>query len=495
MNRWVTIAGLPIIFIIGLVSTIDSGRSIIALAACAGTALALARVRSDAAQNTAAIRLDFLVLLLPTALALRAVDIRISVLAVGLLTAIAFIRKPDGTYKIKFGPLLLMLAASVIVLSRHDSKYQVLIFFLAGAFTVRVAATANSKRIIKSLIDACGFYCFVNVFLYGVGLRSIAELSRIGGLSEASGSVRTIYPLTTSLNVPPILAAIYLATIVFQIAKGTPFQYVIRFVYLVSALAVIIGAGTRGPLISAAITALALMALPFIARWLAQTAVLFAAVSPIVLPKIMATMESFFTPLVNLITSRSNDQIANLQGREIIWKLSINYWSAWVDDIPQLLLGFGVDGQYRSGISSSYADLLSSIMRSPERAYAHNSFLQQLFDGGIIGWLLLTLGIYWGCIRSSRLLGKGDVWGLSAIGATTVLLISGMTEVSLAPGVGQETFWLMVILIGVSCQGRRHGSDPSAVTKLNTAAAPQRKRPRGSRPLVGVSSTTYRRSA
>jgi O-antigen ligase len=107
----------------------------------------------------------------------------------------------------------------------------------------------------------------------------------------------------------------------------------------------------------------------------------------------------------------------------------------------------------------------------------HNSFLQQLFDGGLVGWILLALAIYWSC---SLLAKRQRDWGnraVIALVAMAVLLLSGITEVSLAPGAAQDTFWLLLILVGVACQasgtqvgrGYLSGDDATATHELENA--------------------------
>lgn len=36
----------------------------------------------------------------------------------------------------------------------------------------------------------------------------------------------------------------------------------------------------------------------------------------------------------------------------------------------------------------------------------------------------------------------------------TALLLSAMTEVSLTPGSAQDTLWLLIVLVGISCQAK-----------------------------------------
>jgi O-antigen ligase len=139
-----------------------------------------------------------------------------------------------------------------------------------------------------------------------------------------------------------------------------------------------------------------------------------------------------------------------------------------------MLLGFGVNGHYRSGASVTYRDQFIYIVRNPEfYASMHNSFLQQLFDGGILGWLLLAIAAYWASARLSRRRRDWGNAGSSAIVAMTALLLTGMTEVSLAPGPSYDSFWLLFVLVGVACQATGRQSDGSDYTDRGQNATTQ----------------------
>jgi O-antigen ligase len=227
-----------------------------------------------------------------------------------------------------------------------------------------------------------------------------------------------------------------------------------RLICLIAAILILVGAGTRASMVVAAVLAITVIAFPYVCRWLGQTATILAALSAFILPGIITSLETVIAPLISLVPGRSvkTGTIDSIGGRDYIWRHSIDYWLEWVTDLPHILFGFGANGQYHSGASLTYSEGLASIVRNPETAFVHNSFLQQLFDGGVIGWLLLAVAIYWG---SAKLAKRQRGWGnrgLIVIVAMSVLLLSGITEVSLAPGPAEDTFWLLIILVAVSCQ-------------------------------------------
>jgi O-antigen ligase len=321
-------------------------------------------------------------------------------------------------------------------------------------------------------------YLLANVLGYLAGLESPAADNRIGGIVESTGFVRIIFPLTGSINIPPVIAAVYITASIFMILESGWLLRSLRLICLVAAVIVLAGAGTRTPIAVAALLSISVIFFPFITRWMAQAATALAAVSAFTLPTMIGWIQSAIAPLVSLTPGRelAAAGINSLNGRDLIWVRSIKYWIERVNDLPNLIFGFGVNGHYRSGASLAFRERFASISRYPEiSATMHNSFLQQLFDGGLLGCALLIAAAYW---ASTRLSNHRKDWGhrgSSAILAMTALLLSGMTEVSLAPGAAQETFWLLAILVGVACQasGSQAASSTSLVHRGQDGAAAQ----------------------
>jgi O-antigen ligase len=244
---------------------------------------------------------------------------------------------------------------------------------------------------------------------------------------------------------------------------------------LIAAITVLIGAGARMPLLIAAGLTITVLCFPFVTRWIAQGAVMLAAVSAFVLLSISTFIQSAVNPLISLALDRDAQTGPSdaLNGRDFIWARSIDYWFDRVNDLPHTLLGFGVNGHYLSGASVTYSDRFSKVIRNPELASMHNSLLQQLFDGGILGWVLLIGAMYWASARLAKHRRKWGNAGLSAIVAMTALILSGITEISLAPGATHETFWLLMVLVGVACQASddHPGSISSSPRGHDVAAA------------------------
>jgi hypothetical protein len=248
-----------------------------------------------------------------------------------------------------------------------------------------------------------------------------------------------------------MIAALYTASSIFLIRQFGWVRRFVRVIFFIAAITVLAGSGSRGAVASAVALSVLVLCLPVVSRWLVQAVTLLAAISPLVLSSVIAAIQFIVNPLMSLAPGRKSDakSIATLENRDYIWDHAIRYWIDWVNDLPHLLFGYGATGQYRSGASLSYSDVLSGIIRHPELAYVHNSFLQQLFDGGLVGWLLLTLAAYWAGTRFSR---HRHDWGVTPIVVLAVLLLGAMTEASMAPGLAELNFWLFLVLVGIACQ-------------------------------------------
>jgi O-antigen ligase len=315
--------------------------------------------------------------------------------------------------------------------------------------------TVDARVIIASLIDGMGLYLLINVLGYIGGLQSPRAADRIGGYVESTGLIREIFPLSRSLDIAPTIASVYLAAAVFLIFERGWVRRSFRLTCFAAAFVVLSQAGVRTALFTALVLPIVVICLPFIERWIAQATTLFAAVSALCLPAVVLSVQSVAIPLLSLIAhNRETHQgdITSLSARDTIWTGSVNFWINRIDGIGGRLLGFGQDGQYRSGASLTYARSLAGTVRHPEHASMHNSFLQQLFDGGLVGWFLLTFAIFWASARLARRRRDWGVQGAAAIVAMVAVLVNAMTQVSISPGAVHETFWLLMVLVGIACQ-------------------------------------------
>jgi hypothetical protein len=408
-------------------------------------------------QSFSSVRTDWVVVLLPIALGISTFSGAASLLALGVLGLAAIARRTQLRRSMQAGPFTLLVASAAVVLTRPGPNSSLVFFVflvLVALLVIQLVITVDARVLIASLIDGAGVYLIVNVLGLMAGLRSPSAGDRIA-YSELNGFVRTIFPFSYSLDAPPTIASVYVAAAAFLLFDRGWIRRSFRLACFVAAFAVLSQAGDRTSLLVAVILPVMVFCIPLISRWLAQAVTLFASVSALFLPSIMSSVALVAGPFLSFIAPgrvvRSMD-ITSLSGRDFIWRNSINYWINDIDGIQNRLLGFGIEGQYRSGASRAYADWMVGTVRDPLHVSVHNSFLQQLFDGGLAGWLLLTLAIFWASVRLARRKRDWGPQGVAAIVAIVALLVNAMTQVSIAPGIAQPGFWLLVVLVGVCCQ-------------------------------------------
>lgn len=412
---------------------------------------------------------DWVMVALPTAMAIRVLNGQASVLIITCLIATAFMRQSAGRIHVNSGPLLLLLFSSVIVISRPGTSYFPILPLLFGILVVRLTLTVDARRLIASLIDGLGLYLLASALLALAGIRSPAERP---GLIESTGFTRTFFPLTYGLSAPSSIAGAYLVGAIFLSREIGWLRRLMRIICIMAAIYVIVGVGSRTALAVTAVIACVALLLPSASRWIAQAATLLSAVSAYVLPSVFNAAGFLIAPLNALAPGRDTtaEGVLSLQGRQYIWEGSIKYWNEHINDLADLVLGFGESGQYRSGASSTYRNIVIGLGPNPELITVHNSFLQQLFDGGILGWLLMALSVYWASARLSNRRREWGHWAASAIFAMTVVLLCNTTETAMAPGVFAESFWVIVILVGIACQAGDGRPDDKLVPPARGAA-------------------------
>ncbi len=408
---------------------------------------------------------DWIVIFLPTVLAVFPIHAKGGLLLTGLAVATAYLRKPEGAFQSRPGPIVALISAATLSFGRPENLYTLLIFLMISLLVFRLIATVDARSIISSLIDGCGLYLVINVVTYAVGFRSSAYNVRIGGLVESSGFERILFPLAGSINIPPAVAAVFVVGFPFVFSEKGALRRALRSLALLAAAFVMVSAGSRSSIIVSAAILVIVFSTPGATRWLAQAATALAATFAFLFPLLSNGLQFAVAPMKALSPGRSTsaETVLSLQGRDRIWASSIKYWQEWVNDLPSKALGFGASGQYRSGASGSYSTLLEGTVRNPERSYVHNSFLQQLFDGGVIGFAVLAVAAFW---AGERLAKRRTDWGTYAIAGTvglTVVVLVGITEVTVAPGPAQLTFWVFMIFVGASCQA---GEKPRTGSRL-----------------------------
>lgn len=346
------------------------------------------------------------------------------------------------------------MAAAGLVLTRAEGKSQSLVFVLVVVLVVRLIITVDARVLIVSLIDGAGLYLIVNVLGLVAGLRSPGASDRLRASLEFGGFVRTIFPFSWGLDSVPAVASVYVAAATFLLLRSRGLLMLFRVTSFGSAGIVLVLGASRTSISIAVLIPLILLVFPITSRWLAQALTAVASVSALLLPGFSSTIGTVVAPFLSLIPGRSTNaiELTTLTYRDYIWHNSIQYWLDHVEGMQDRLLGFGQNGQIGSGAWAVYGRAIAVTVRHPERATMHNAYLQQLFDGGLIGWALLTVCVFWTALRLSR---RRACWGAAAVGsiaALCALLMNSITQVSIAPGVSQESFWILMVLVGVACQ-------------------------------------------
>lgn len=399
--------------------------------------------------------IDWVVALLISAAAIRVYSNVAALIALLLLVFATFARKVEARQTMSVGPILVFIAAVGIVLARPDSKAAVIYFILFAIIVIRVVLTVDARVVIASLIDGAGIYLLINVIGHFLGLESPNAGERVGAYIESGGFVRTIFPLSTSLEVAPTIASVYIAAILFLIKDADRKKRILRLGCTCAAIYVASQAADRTGLVAAVVLPAIALVLPSATRFLGPVATVFAAFSALILPRAVEKTDFLLVPFLSFLAPDRDTHAANissLNNRAAIWSDAMDYWRSYVTDLPDKIFGFGQDGQYRSGVSMAYADELSGTVKNSHHASLHNSFLQQLFDGGLLGWFLLAAGIYWASIRLAKRELEWGPQGVAASLALVALLINSTTQVSIAPGLFNDSFWLLLVLVAVACQ-------------------------------------------
>jgi hypothetical protein len=418
-------------------------------------------------------RLDWIPTSLPIALSLAVYSGTAQLLMLGILAATAFLRPATSQLTIKAGPLILFVTSAGIVLFRPEGKVFLISFILVVLIATKLASTVRAQVVIRSLIVGLGIYLTINLVAHLAGIRPRGAGDRVGGWSDAAGYSRVFFPFSTALDVVPTVAsaAIVGSVILAAYSKSARWRLAYLGFAIVAALVIWMSA-TRTALLITAVISVSLLLLAPVSNWIAQAATVLAVISAVLLPPVMSLVQNFVSQVLSLVGTRysSAAEVASLNSRDEIWSGLIGYWINFVDATARVV-GFGQGSQYKSGAWLTYPDGMAEIVRNPEHASMHNSFLQQLYDGGIAGWLLMAVALY---MTSVRLVHRRPEWGaegLAGIGVFTALLLNATTQITIAPGGVQIGFWIVLVLIAVSSQEPSPNFDPRKPAKTITATA------------------------
>jgi hypothetical protein len=337
-------------------------------------------------------------------------------------------------------------------------------FLILGAIVVlalrlQTLDRSQTAKCLTALFDGMALYALVNVLAYFVlGLRSPAEEFRAQDASALSWfDSRITFPLSNGLSIPPAIAAAYMICYPFIRSSGNPTTITqwFRLAGFLASVLILLAAGVRIPMLAAIVLLLGMRLFP---RLTVRTSSL-ATAGLLLLPlwwsltsgMLAGPGESvtrslpIFSSEKRAVTDR--EYIASLSSRTDIWDTVLDF--AGEMSAPDLLFGYGAMGQISSGISHETAYLFQFI-ENPEVASAHNSFLQQFVDQGLVGSSLLLFAVTATALAAARLYRSASSddersWAFAAAGMVVVLAASGSTEQVLASGTPTEPFWLILL--------------------------------------------------
>jgi hypothetical protein len=198
---------------------------------------------------------------------------------------------------------------------------------------------------------------------------------------------------------------------------------------------------------------LAILLLPLTEKWPRFMATVCTTLPawPLVLMAFAAALPDFVR---DVLTSRYADY-GMFSGREYIWSTSLSYFLS--GEITNIIVGFGSYGQAISGVDALYAPLFASYSQNASisgTVYSlHNSFVQTLFDAGLLGLIGVAWATWTTLARLSRSSSNSERGGGAAarflIAILVTFLIVGMTEVTFTP-YQRESFGLLAIVLILS---------------------------------------------
>jgi O-antigen ligase len=359
------------------------------------------------------------------------------------------------TKSVRARPNAVVVAAVAIVFALPFSRLPVGIGLTDAAIPALCIAVLfmSSRRrdlhtAISSLIDGVALYLIVNVLAYFAGVVSPAAAGRIGGLESATGGIRVIFPIAGSLATPAAVAAMYVAAAAICFERCSPARLLFRVSGLLAAVFILIAADTRAALVAAG----AVFVLTIVStRLLSRVALLVVTVSiafSFVFDAVKGTVLAVMSPVLETIPQLSRGDVSGdltLNFRSVIWNLSMQFWGTEVGAAHQWF-GFGVRGQEQSGASGVYARGLGGVSSTPLSTSVHNSYMQHLFDAGIVGVLVLVVLLIWVTRRYAVLLRVGAPGAQLALPVLLAAVITGITEVTVSPGYAQAP---VLIVIGL----------------------------------------------
>ncbi len=381
--------------------------------------------------------------LIPTAVSMPGRTAIAIIAVVGLVVIVRY--KVPGSQPISYLPAVLMLA-TVALIDRSTAYTSLVLFLGCGLVLIIIATVVPREDAYASLLAGLSLYLAANVLGWLAGIRSPVSNARLSGFETSSSLFehRVLFPFARSINEPAYIGgALIVAVIVMIKVRQQPRWY--HWVGVAAAIVVMLGSNSRISLLATTLLATALVLAPSTTRKVAP----YLVGVGLLLPFLTGVLQSAIRWSANIATSssylsrgQSLEQIMALNSREIIWSQSIKFWLDHTTSLSTQLFGYGNYGHAKSGAYTYYASAVGHYVREPKLITTHNALLQTLFDGGLLAAVTLFAVVFVAVYRYGR-----DIDLLPVFAVVTMLGLSGVGDVSIAPGIGHTPAFLLLYLL------------------------------------------------
>lgn len=355
------------------------------------------------------------------------------------LLVIAHARGLFGGIKIQWVAYSLLVILSVILL----------------LFFVQAAGGRHKIRFLKAILLSPVIYVSVNFFLYVIGLKN----SWSDGLLEDYGSGSAV--MLGYLGVEVERVHFFLANGINSFAVPAGFAVVIGICgykdgFLSKPISVLV-VGIAGAAVllvdSRAVIAGILMSF-FVFMFLAGSKIYIYRVLVVLIPLYPFFVIFVMVLLHNLgmdFVFRGDSDAETLNSRGYIWEAALSKLYSF--DVWHIF-GYGINGQHASGLSDAISSVL--VNRADSNSVTlHNSFIQNVFDIGYFGLVVILLVVfrYFDVVSSSVF--PDEYRTVCSVLMLYVLFLSG-TEVVFS--VYFESFVFVFMLLGYVCLVQGQGN-------------------------------------
>lgn len=313
------------------------------------------------------------------------------------------------------------------------------------------------KARLLALASAPGVFVIANLVLYAIGdklpLITMPEQASIAAGSPASilravgfgSAMRVQLPLSSGVNAMGAIAAagIVISGVLARHARGR--ERLWQFALIGACLGATALSDSRLALIAAAVVLVAVLLAPRMRA--ARGIAILLPLSPVI---VLALLGSLADSQLSESLSRTGDDFATGTNRAQIWRA---IWNSTLSNFdPHQLIGWGANGQVRSGAIHSYDYLFAGLQGT---FTAHNVYIQTILDLGYIGLFALVAATYVAVRRLAESVSQPT--GTALAGATLVLALCGITEALPSPYF-PEVLLLFVMFLCTDCGPRQPSS-------------------------------------